>query len=385
MANVSNREESITRTQDTSTYRLTSDQVRQQFEQLNPGPINVACSDWARAADRLGTIANRLLSEAGQALHRAWESDSSPDAQQHLQVAQATAHALADQCMQMARATDYAYRYADWYKAHVPGDGHFSTQADADRAGSHLTDMLSRYNEVIVTVIPAAVRAQYVESQPDRQPPGGHDTFTPDRPTGGQPPVTHPPGIVPPHPQTGQQPGGTSGGSSPGSGLAGFPPGSGQPGLGSPTGPGGAGSVPAGFGGSPYDAGSALAGSGLDGGLGAGSGLGSGGPAAGGVGSGAPAAGGLGAGTGSGGVGGGLPGGIPAGGRGGTGSAGGRPGAGAGAGGAGAGAGAAGRGGAPMHGGGDGDEQERERSTWLTEDDDVWGGDPDAPPPVIRS
>jgi hypothetical protein len=38
-----------------------------------------------------------------------------------------------------------------------------------------------------------------------------------------------------------------------------------------------------------------------------------------------------------------------------------------------------------MHGGDGGDEQERERSTWLTEDDDVWGGDPDAPPPVIRS
>lgn len=36
----------------------------------------------------------------------------------------------------------------------------------------------------------------------------------------------------------------------------------------------------------------------------------------------------------------------------------------------------------PMHGSGQKDEEERERSTWLTEDDDVWGGDA-APPGVI--
>jgi hypothetical protein len=32
--------------------------------------------------------------------------------------------------------------------------------------------------------------------------------------------------------------------------------------------------------------------------------------------------------------------------------------------------------------GGEG-EEERERSTWLTEDEDVWGNDGDAAPPVI--
>jgi hypothetical protein len=40
----------------------------------------------------------------------------------------------------------------------------------------------------------------------------------------------------------------------------------------------------------------------------------------------------------------------------------------------------------PMHGaaGGEG-EQERERSTWLTEDQDIWGiGDGEVPPPVIE-
>ena len=58
----------------------------------------------------------------------------------------------------------------------------------------------------------------------------------------------------------------------------------------------------------------------------------------------------------------------------------------AGAGAAGAGAGRAGAGGMmmPMRGGAGGnDEDERERSTWLEEDDDVWG-EADAPPSVIR-
>ncbi|MEO9109942.1 MAG: hypothetical protein ABI368_06975 [Jatrophihabitantaceae bacterium] len=52
---------------------------------------------------------------------------------------------------------------------------------------------------------------------------------------------------------------------------------------------------------------------------------------------------------------------------------------------AGAGAGAGGRGGmmAPMHGGGNGSDEQRERSTWLNEDDDVWGSTDDAPSGVI--
>jgi hypothetical protein len=81
------------------------------------------------------------------------------------------------------------------------------------------------------------------------------------------------------------------------------------------------------------------------------------------------------------GAGGGMPGGAPTGG------------AGAGAGGPGAGgmgAGGLGRGmpfgGMPMGmggGQGGGDNDERERTTWLTEDEDVWGGDDDAGPSVI--
>ncbi|MCW2939518.1 MAG: hypothetical protein JWN00_2503 [Actinomycetia bacterium] len=48
--------------------------------------------------------------------------------------------------------------------------------------------------------------------------------------------------------------------------------------------------------------------------------------------------------------------------------------------------GAAGANGMPMGMGGGGQEgqkEERERTTWLTEDDDVWGGDGDVAPPII--
>ncbi|MEW2358909.1 hypothetical protein [Spirillospora sp. NPDC029432] len=101
------------------------------------------------------------------------------------------------------------------------------------------------------------------------------------------------------------------------------------------------------------------------------------------------------------GMGGGGGGGLPGGGGGGGNFPGGSPGglgsAGMGAGGMGAGgfrgagAGAAGRAGMPMGGmpmggmGGQGNQgdQERERETWLTEDEDVWGADDDTAPPVI--
>lgn len=133
------------------------------------------------------------------------------------------------------------------------------------------------------------------------------------------------------------------------------------------------------------DSGTSLAG--YDGGVGAGGIGGIGGGGAYGAGGGAP---GIGGGPGALGAG--------AGGYGATGTAGlgaGAAGPGAGGGGVlvgggaatGAGAGGAGARGAgmmPMRGGGrGGDEDERERSTWLEEDEDVWGGGSDAPPGVI--
>ncbi|TDB83725.1 hypothetical protein E1264_27265 [Actinomadura sp. KC216] len=157
--------------------------------------------------------------------------------------------------------------------------------------------------------------------------------------------------------------------------LPGGPPGPGDRPPGGPGdlpgGPGGPGDLPGGPGGVPGGGGTDLA-SLPGGGPGGGPGLGGGGMPGGGPG-GAPSmgAGGLGGapaglGTGAGGMLGG-PGAMGAG-RGGMGKGGmtgmGMP----------MGAGAGGRG---------GDGNEHERSTWLTEDEDVWGGDDDTAPPVI--
>jgi hypothetical protein len=171
---------------------------------------------------------------------------------------------------------------------------------------------------------------------------------------GGFGPGTGPGGIGP----------GTGPGIGPGTGP-GIGPGTG-PGYGPGTGPGGIG--PGGIGpGTGVDTGAGLAGfdGGGAGGFGAGdaSGVGPGGGI------------GPGSGIGAGGGGAGLSGGGAGGGAG-------LVGGGAGAGGAGAAA-AGGRGMMPMYGGQGGDEEERERSTWLTEDDDIWGGE-DGLPPVLQ-
>ncbi len=191
-----------------------------------------------------------------------------------------------------------------------------------------------------------------------QQPTLHHPTTTdpnPTDPTWKNPDYTDPSSTDPSLNNPGQHPTGP-GGIAPfhgGGGGIGVPGGSG-PGFG--TGGSGAG----------LDTGGSLAGlGGADGGgLGAGGG-GLGGGDASGVGAGAGALnGGFGAGTGAG--------------------------AGAGAGGSGLGAGAGTPGGVvgaaggrgmmmPMHGGGQGDEDERERSTWLSEDEDVWGNDDDVP------
>jgi hypothetical protein len=346
MVNINNKNEQIIKTQDTGTYSGTYGDIKREFDQLNPAPINVACTSWARLASQIGDVANSLLGTAGAPLHQAWESKTSPDAQQQLQIAQATAAALADQCMQMARATDWAFQYAQWYKEHVPGDGLITTGGDADRINEHRVALLSRYNEVIGNVIPSAVRASYVQTKGPNQ---GDFTATPG------------PGPAGPGP------------SGPGPGP--FGPG---PGF-DPTGPG-----PGFDGAAPgIDTSSSLAG--FDGGAsGPGAGAFGGGPGAGGLGAGSLGAGGGGLGAGSLGAGGGL-------GAGGSGLAGGGAGAGGGGltgvggAGVGGGAGGAGRGVGMMPmtgGGGQGGQQDRERTTWLAEDESVWG-ETDAPPGVI--
>ena len=398
--------------------------VHQEFAQLDPAAISGACVGWKRAADELLALADDLKDRFAAPLDAAWSSPSSPKVQRQLQLAEATARALASDCLQMARATDYAAEYARWYKANLPsytdalataakgtvsdalsggviglvagptgavaggiagavtGDG---VTGGARSAVQHLENLLGRYNEVIQTV-PSAVQSQLAHVDLGRE-----GLYLEDPPSPGSRGSTQAPTI-----------GGHGGGSlMSGSGQgSGGPVGSG-PVVGSGSGGGGGfghGVSGSGLVGDPYAAGTSLAGSGLGGGVSGFDPYASGGLASGG-------GGGLGAGLGAGVVGatglgaGGLASGLGAGRAGsGFGGAGGFAGAGgpwgtggvggSGAGVAGEGAGAGRSGVMPMQGaggaGGRGEsEEERERSTWLTEDEDVWGIGVEVVPPVI--
>ena len=467
--------ETIRKTVASYSYQRSVMEVHQEFSQLDPAAISDACRAWKRAADELTALADDLRSQAADKLHAAWSAPSSPDAQKQLQYSEATARALANDCLQMAHSTDYAAQYATWYKDNLPsytdslataakglvqGDG---LTAGADAATQHLVNFLSRYNEVIST-LPNSVQDSLVASKPisriddwgktDGSTSGVTGTYTGHGGGGPTPPKVTTGPDKPLKPITdpfggpgGNGPGGTGTGSNGtgstgiGSGASGT--GTGTSGLGSGIGGSGTGTsgigsgVGAGVGaGDPYAAGSSLAGTGLGGGLssfdpsalgsgasgvagggglgsGLSSGLGAAGLGAGGLGAGVGASragsglGGRLAGLGSGGLGSGAsgtPGAIGAGGLG-SGGIGSRAGGGLeaeragsyGRGGAGA---LAGEGGAmggtgrgtggnmmPMHGAGHGGEgeEERQRSTWLTEDDDLWGSGGDVPPPVITS
>jgi hypothetical protein len=383
-------------------YERSVYQVEQEFAQLNPATIGEACRAWKRAADELFALAEGLKAQAAVPLSAAWQSPASPGAQQQLQQAEATARALGNDCLQMAHATDYAAQYAQWYKDNRPtyvdavatgvkgavtGNG---LTAGAEQSLTHLTNLLSRYNEV-TQILPDAVQTQLVQPNVMKD-----ETIV-------DPPGAHGPGGSVAAPSFG---GGAGASGASGLSVPGVSTSVGGPGGGFGAGPSGLGPV---GGPDPYAAGGSLAGAGLGGGLagfdpnalggtvggtgGLGNGLGAG------LGAAALGAAGLGAGGLVGGLGAGRPGsgfGSPAG----AGSL-----AGPGAGGlvGGSGAGVVGEGvigsvgaqrgvaggpmAAPMHGASGRQEgvQERERSTWLVEDDDVWGGGRDVPPPVITS
>jgi hypothetical protein len=408
-ANVEQSETTIRKTVASHSYQRSVIEVHQEFDQLNPQAIGDACQAWKRAADELLALADGLKAQAATPLDAAWTAPSSPASQQQLQQAEATARALANDCLQMAHATDYAAQYAQWYKDHLPaytdsvltgtkglltGNG---LTAGADAATEHMVKLLGRYNEVI-QILPSSVQAGRVNS--------GIDTYQPPHPP--PPPITNGgagagtahagslPGLGSPGATSGH---GTSGAGLPGSSGAGTS-GLGSPGAGSGLSGSGIGAGSSGLGAAdPYAAGSLLAGTGLGGGLSSfdpgalgsgGTGLGAGG-LAGGLGAGSSGSGLAGSGL----AGSGLAGsGLAGSGLGGSGGAGSLAGQGIGGTGAGlvgeeAGAAGAGRGvgTAPMHGGGGHGEgeEERERSTWLMEDDDVWGTGGDVPPPVITS
>jgi len=487
----------VDRSSQCTVYTRTAAELEAELQQVNPGAIGNAATAWYSAASRLGDLANTLMTRAGAPLQEAWTAPSSVKAQEQLQLAQATARALANTCMQMAHAMEYSSDVATWYVQNAPKPSQLEqvvstglsiaspvlgAVADAKAAealnkaaSEHLTNFMQRYRQVVTDAFPPEVQQKLlIPGQPDPLPPG------PPGPHGGTGPTAAPAirggGSAPagvdtasggPHSQqapvisghgdsgpagsgaggAGGGGGGTVPGGSGGGGSGAFPGGAGPNGAGpGGIGSGGAGGVGPGSSGSgaafdPYAATAQLAGGGPGGGLGsvgtgaglvggvggglagsglAGSGLGGAGSLAGsglggpglgasglgasglggvggfpGAGLGGPGAGGLRTG-GAGGVGRGFPGGAGAGrGLGGPGGglAGGLAGeeeAGVGAGAARAGGGAAGggagRGGAnPMMGGhgAGGNEDERERSTWLTEDDDVWGGNSPAAPPLI--
>jgi hypothetical protein len=397
-------------------YRRSVYEVHQEFAEVHPEQIGAACTGWKAAADELLALAEDLKARIAVPLADAWSSPSSPQAQVQLQQAEATARALAAECLQMARATDSAAQYARWYKANLPsyveavatatkgaatGKG---LTAGAEEAVDHMVKLLHCYNEVIQT-LPAAVRSP-VPMVAD----GGKDDSFTRRVPGAQGGGASGAGGV--GAAGVGRVGVGSGAGSPavtGSGLAGAV---GSAGVGAAQGSGGDGAAwgpgvgsdgvsGAGVSVDPYAAGSSLAGTGLGGGVsgldpaalgsavgGAGSGLGGlgDGLGAGALGATGLGAGGLAAGLGSGragtglgtgaGAGSGVFGGPGAGGAG-TGGVVGQSGSASGAG--------RGAGMVPMHGAGGGGEgeEERQRSSWLTEDDDVWGVDEGAPPPVI--
>ncbi|WP_433240995.1 hypothetical protein [Actinomadura nitritigenes] len=363
---------------------MSLDDVKKKLSSINSEPVKEAGTAYSDAADALAEMSTALRGFA-QTLVKHWKGDEAKKAVAQLQQVHATSINLSNSSHTNASTyTWYGTQILDWYKqaGQDASDGLIHTSGDDKHGRELMQRFLNRTGEAF-----NAHPTQITKDLPEDH--GGLS----DKPT-------FPGGPGGPGAGPGAGPGGLHGGGAGGAG-GGFgsdPGGLGKHGAGSsspfaPTGDGGPhlpggtgsggsggfGSDPGGLGGS-HGGGGSLGGSGglgsdlssfPGGGAGAGGGLGGGGGGLGadpgGLGGGAGAGGGLG-GFGA------TPGGLGAAG-GGLGSAGaaGR-----------AGAGRMG-GGMPMgHGGhGNGKEEERERTTWLSEDDDVWGADDDTAPPVI--
>ncbi|WP_433142413.1 hypothetical protein ACQPZ8_46190 [Actinomadura nitritigenes] len=363
---------------------MSLDDVKKKLSSINSEPVKEAGTAYSDAADALAEMSTALRGFA-QTLVKHWKGDEAKKAVAQLQQVHATSINLSNSSHTNASTyTWYGTQILDWYKqaGQDASDGLIHTSGDDKHGRELMQRFLNRTGEAF-----NAHPTQITQDLPQDKRGGLTDTPTyPGGPGGPGNPGAGPGGLH----------GGGAGGA--GGGFGSDPGGLGKHGAGSsspfaPTGDGGPhlpggtgsggsggfGSDPGGLGGS-HGGGGSLGGSGglgsdlssfPGGGAGAGGGLGGGGGGLGadpgGLGGGAGAGGGLG-GFGA------TPGGLGAAG-GGLGSAGaaGR-----------AGAGRMG-GGMPMgHGGhGNGKEEERERTTWLSEDDDVWGADDDTAPPVI--
>ena len=367
---------------------MSHEDVKNKLKALKPEKVGDASTAYKDAADALAELTDELRNNFANKIVKHWKGESAQKALDQLEQVYNTSAKLSDDSHNNATLYSwYKHSILDWYKTQgdTMTDGFIHTSGDDENARELMNRFIGRMKEAF-----EAHPLNIEKDLPSGYGGGGDDD---DRRGGG-----------------GGGGGGGFGGGGGGApkfgGGGGFPSSDGASPF-SPTPHDGAGPWQPGSGpgsGSLENAGPWTPGSG--GGAGGGFGADGGGfPGGGGGGSlsGAPSSD-LssfpGGGAGGGGLGGGLPGGAGGGfgadpgGFGGPGS-----GAGAGAGGFGPGGGAMGaagrgagmRGGMPMGGmpmgmapgqGGKGGE-ERERETWLSEDEDVWGGDDDTAPPVI--
>lgn len=343
------------------------DGVKQKLQTTNPTRLIQAGRTYGEAWEALKDTQEKIFTEAHN-LRENWSGETATKAQKALQLIHATTQHLRVKSYQLSTLEYCGREYLQWYVDHIPGAGMFHTGGDDDYANEYMQRLNVRYQEVF-NGFPDAIEKNLPDIPPtndnpvwdpndlggpggpgpmpgpgDMTPPGDpNGPGLPDEPTLPPPGDPNGPLPTPNDPTDPNWPGDPDGPGGPG--------GPGDPNW--PGGPGGGGTDLAGVG-DPFGPGGPGGGSGFGAG-GPGGGFGPGGGPGGGFGAGGPGSG-FGPG-GAGGFGGGVPGGV---------------------------AGMGGRGMMPMspHGGGQ-DEQERERSTWLTEDEDVWGGDTDAAPPVI--
>ncbi|WP_255274318.1 hypothetical protein [Actinomadura madurae] len=341
-------------------------QIKEQLKKLRPEAVGDASTAYKDASDVLAEMTGELRNNFAKRIVQHWQGDVAQEALDQLGQVYETSGKLSDDSHNNAQLYNwYKTNILDWYKTTGESmeDGYVHTGGDDDRA-RELIEKFSRRMKEAFDGHPLKITKDLPTTLGD-----GHD-----KPPGGPGPGGGPGGLP------GGGPGGFSGSGSglptsdpagafkPGGGPSPFAPGAGSPfNPGSDGGPhlpgGGPGAGGAGFG-SPGTDLSSFPGGGPPGG---GPGLGGGGG-----GFGADPGGFGGAGSGGGAAGG--PGGAFGGG-----------GAGMGAAGRGAAAGMRGMGGMPMAPGAGqgGKDEERERNTWLTEDEDVWGADDDTAPPVI--
>ncbi|WP_148767467.1 WXG100 family type VII secretion target [Actinomadura decatromicini] len=370
------------------------DAMHQLFEGTNPERVIKAGHVYRNVSNRFGSMAGVLRSQSS-ALAAVWKGDDAEAAIKQMRKLQQSAENIYQVSGRTAWVLKDHGEKLDWYKRHQPKEGFFKgltwDQAGVVTGGTLLGGPvgglmgLSKGEALgLIKHTESKAAVEHVQRLSDRAReanaamPAEISTTPPDFGRFKQGPSMPPSGGI---------------------------PGGGPPGGGTPSGggglPGGGGGMPGGLDGAG-SGGATMPGGGQGGGI-PGGGIPGGGPSGsdlaglpgGGGGSGVDPFGKGGLGGGGGGLPGGGGGGIPGGG--GVGGAiGGRPGAsgmgkgspggGKGLGKTTGGSGRGGMGGAPMggRGGGGQGEGEHERSTWLTEDEDVWGGnDDDTTPPVI--